>query len=244
MTAHDVSDHELEARLIRAGIRETPAPATLQKTLLGLGLGASALATASSVGALGLTKASASITAAALAKWAGIGAAAGLVLAATTHGVYRATRTAPAPLVSHSAPPREATRAPELAARAAVSGPLPVETASSPAPSAAPPRAVQSAPEGAEPASPLAAEIFFVDRGREAYQRGDALAALARLDGYERFFPHQRLLPEVLYLRMQSLRQQGETERATELAGRLVRDFPNNPHASSAKALLYGSVHR
>jgi hypothetical protein len=192
-----------------------------------------------------LTKASASITVAALAKWAAVGAAAGLVLATTTHGVYRATRTAPAPPVaSHSASLREATRAPKPLPRATVSEPLPVETASSLAASAAPPRSVQSTPERAEPSSPLAAEIAFVDGGREAYQRGDPLAALARLDGYERFFPHQRLLPEVLYLRMQSLRQKGETERARELARRLVRDFPNNPHASSAKALLYGGIQR
>jgi hypothetical protein len=244
MTAHDVSDHELEARLIRAGIQETPAPGTLQKTLLGLGLGASALGTASSVGALGLTKAGASITAAALAKWAGVGAAAGLVLATTTHGVYRATRAAPAPLVSNSTPPREATRAPELAARPAASEPLPAATASSLPPFAAPQRSVQSASERAEPLPPLAAEIAFVDRGREAYQRGDALAALARLDGYERFFPNQRLLPEVLYLRMQSLRQKGESERATELARRLMRDYPNNPHTSSARSLVQGNTHR
>ena len=244
MTAHHVSDHELEARLIRAGIRETPAPGSLQKTLLGLGLGASALGTASSVGALGLTKAGASITAAALVKWAGIGAAAGLVLAATSHGVYRVSRTAPAPVGSHSAPLREPTRAPELAPSARVSEPSPVGTASSLTPSAAPARSVQSVPESAEPDSPLAAEIAFVDGARVAYQRGEAGGALARLDGYERFFPHQRLLPEVLYLRMQSLRQKGETVRAKELAERLVRDFPNNPHASSAKALLYGGVHR
>jgi outer membrane protein assembly factor BamD (BamD/ComL family) len=83
-----------------------------------------------------------------------------------------------------------------------------------------------------------------VDGAREAYQRGNAGSALARLDGYERVFPQQRLLPEVLYLRMQSFRQRGETQRAQELAGRLVRDFPNNPHASSARALLQGSIKR
>jgi hypothetical protein len=245
MTAHDGSDDELAARLIRAGIRETPPPATLQKTLLGLGLGASAVGTASTAGALGLAKATASITVGAVAKWVGVGATAGLVLAAASDGVYRATRTVSAPTAGFpSVRPPETAPAPVHAPRAAPTEPAPARTAPALAPPAAPKRSVSSAPVKIEPESPLAAEIAWVDGAREAYQQGDAGATLARLEGYERMFPKQRLLPEVLYLRMQSLSQRGETERAKKLAGRLVRDFPNNPHASRARALLQGSTER
>ncbi|HEX6273449.1 MAG TPA: hypothetical protein VFZ53_10420 [Polyangiaceae bacterium] len=244
MTVHDVSDDELAARLIRAGIREAPPRDSLQKTLLALGLGASALGTAGSAGALGLAKASVVITAGALVKWAGAGAVAGLALAVTTHAVYRATRTESSPASLGPAPLREASRVPELATSVAVSEPVPAGTAPSLAPPAVPRRSSPPAAESAEAESPLAAEIAFVDAGREAYQRGDAAGALGRLDAYERMFPHRHLLPEVLYLRMQSLRRNGETEHAMKLAERLVRDFPNNPHASSAQALLRSGIER
>jgi hypothetical protein len=43
---------------------------------------------------------------------------------------------------------------------------------------------------------------------------------------------------------MQSLRQTGETERAAAIAETLVGNFPNNPHASTARALLRGKTTR
>jgi TolA-binding protein len=240
MTVPEPSDSELALRLIRAGIRETPAPGTLQRTLAGLGLAAGALGTASSAGALAATKAAASVTAVTLLKWAGAGAAAGVLFAASAHGVYRATRPE-APGAHPAAPARATTGAATLVASARRDDEPPtVAVTSAPVALAPSPRPPRSEPEGTETEAPLAAEVAFVDAGREAFQRGDFGAALARLDGYERAFSEQRLLPEVLYLRMQSLLRRGDAERAAELARRLVRDFPKNPHASSARAILTG----
>jgi TolA-binding protein len=240
MTVPEPSDSELALRLIRAGMRETPAPGTLQRTLAGLGLAAGALGTASSAGALAATKAAASVTAAALLKWAGAGAAAGVLFAASAHGVYRATH--PEARGAHAAAPTRATTgAATLAASARPYDESPtVAATSAPVAFTPAPRAPRSAPESTETEAPLAAEVAFVDAGREAFQRGDFAAALARLDGYERAFPEQRLLPEVLYLRMQALVRRGEADQAAELAKRLVRDFPKSPHASSARAILTG----
>jgi hypothetical protein len=242
MTVPEPSDSEFAVRLIRAGMRETPAPGTLQRTLAGIGLGAGALGTAASSGALAATKAATSVTAAALTKWAGVGAAAGVLLAASAHGVYRATQ--PAPRASVAAAPARKDPAPAKPVTNEKPRPTHVEPATAPVIAAAPPRSSPSAPPSADMEAPLAAELAFVDRGREAFQRGDLAAALARLDGYEKAFPEQRLLPEVLYLRMQALRKRGDTSGAAGLAGRLVRDFPNNPHVSSARAVLQGEGSR
>jgi hypothetical protein len=84
----------------------------------------------------------------------------------------------------------------------------------------------------------LAPEIAFVDRGRSAFQRGEFAATLALLEGYERTFSDARLLPEVLYLRMQALHQSGQAKQAVDLARHLVREFPNSAHAASARAVL------
>jgi hypothetical protein len=237
MTDSEPPDRDLEARLIRAGTLETPPSGTLQRTLLGLGLGASAVATVSSAGALGAAKAAAPTGLLALAKWAGIGAAGGLMVSAASYGVNYATRAETRSAPSSVAPGRT-SEPPAPATRGVAKEALPVQ-----APTA---RVVPSAAPARAPATfassdldvPLAAELAFVDRGRVAFQRGDPDAALALLDGYERAFPELRLTPEVIYLRMRAQRQRGDTERAAKLAERLLRDFPRSPHASSARAIL------
>jgi len=42
-------------------------------------------------------------------------------------------------------------------------------------------------------------------------------------------------------LRMRALSDGGQVELALELARRLVREFPRNPHAASARMVLDGS---
>ncbi len=238
MTDSEPPDRDLETRLIRAGMRETPPSGTLQRTLAGLGLGASAVATAGSAGALGATKAAAPLTAFVVAKWASIGAASGLMLTAATYGLNRATPAEPR-LAPSALPARAASDAPALAASTAASEALVVESSSPPAPPAAAPAAApKSATRDAELRVPLAAELAFVDRARVAFQRNDAGTALALLAGYERAFPELRLMPEVLYLRMQAHVQHGAPERAVALAERLAREFPHSPHASSARSIL------
>lgn len=240
MNDPELSDQELALRLIRAGMREKPPPGTLQRTLSGLGLGASALATASSAGAFGATKSAGSLGALVLTKWAASGAVAGLVLATATYGVERSmapTAAATSYVPLPTAPPPSSI-VPKLSLP--TSGEPPVvdgPSASLPSPAHPAPAPVPTSVDASQE-TPLAAEIAFVDRGREAFQRGNAAGALALLDGYEGAFPQTRLMPEVLYLRMQALRARGETGRAVEIAKRLLRGFPNNPHASSARAIL------
>jgi hypothetical protein len=241
MTDSEPPDREIELRLLRAGMRETPPSGTLQRTLAGLGLGASAIATASSAGALGATKAAASITALGLAKWASIGAVSGFMLTGATYGAQYATRANRPTSNSVAVPTASALPAPT----ASIWAGEPFREDSSSAfvpPSPVPLRAPRPAPASADAEAPLAAEIAFVDRGREALQRGDTGAALTLLASYERAFPDLRLMPEVLYLRMQVHRRRGEAARAHALAERLVRDFPRSPHASSARAILQGTV--
>jgi hypothetical protein len=241
MTDSEPPDRDLEARLIRAGTREVPPSGTLQRTLTGLGLGASALATVSSAGALGAAKAAAPAGLLGLAKWASIGAASGLMVTAASYGVQHATR-AQTPATSSSVAVRKANDLPApVASTFAEVTPLQSPSALA-APSAAPPRAATAAASAsAEADVPLAKELAFVDRGREAFQRNDAGAALALLEHYERSFPERRLMPEVLYLRMQAQRELGETGRAATLAARLLRDYPRSPHASSARSILQES---
>lgn len=238
MTDSEPPDSDLEARLIRAGTRDMPPSGTLQRTLAGLGLGASTVATVSSAGALGGAKAAASTGVLALAKWAGIGAASGLMVTAATYGVQHATRPQTPPVPSTvPAPKGSEARAPVPSAFE--SAPRLAESPSAlVVPSAAPPRPALTAPASSEADVPLARELAFVDRGREAFQRNDAGAALALLEHYELSFPELRLMPEVLYLRMQAQRQRGDVERAAKLAARLVREFPKSPHASSARSIL------
>jgi outer membrane protein assembly factor BamD (BamD/ComL family) len=87
---------------------------------------------------------------------------------------------------------------------------------------------------------PLAAELVLVDRGRALLQGGEPRAALAALDRYERDFADPRLLPEVLYLRMEALERLGMVQQATTVARQLAQSFPRSPHASRARAVLAG----
>jgi hypothetical protein len=239
MTDPEPPDRDIQARLLRAGMRETPPSGTLQRTLTGLGLGAGAIATVSSAGAIGAAKAAAPLTAIGLTKWAGLGVAGGIMLSATTYGVHRATRPATQPASSAvvappvSPPP---TAVPNPVTREPVEESTPALTR----PTAPPSPATVPAP-AAHTELPLATEVAFVDRAREAFQRGDSGAALRLLQSYEPSFTDRRLMPEVLYLRMRAHSRMGDDARAAQVAERLLRDFPKSPHASSARALLSGT---
>jgi TolA-binding protein len=242
---------ELPARLVRAGAAEVPSARSLERTLVALGAAATTLGSAGAAGALNAaasgaggafgTAASgkvASLTLLGLVKWAGTGIATGVAVSMVAHAVE------PAPVrVSPSAAPHGDVVAPP------VPEPRSEPTSATPAPVTEPsasieaPRVIQGdANRDVRPTellgAPLAAEVAFVDRGRSAFQRGDSKAALAALASYEREYPERRLLPEVLYLRLEALSASGEEARARELARRIVRDFAKSPHATRARALL------
>jgi hypothetical protein len=199
-----------------------------------VGLGATALGAASSAGALGAAKAAGSVTLLALTKWAGIGAMGGVVVAAAAHGLSGPEQRAPAPVVSVAAAPARPAPVAALPAPAQKS-----EMLAPPLESVLVRRSVApSAPGAEELEAPLAAEVAFVDRGRAAFQRGDLGGALAALAANEREFPAPRLLPEVLYLRMEASARGGHHAHAAELARRILRSFPQSPHAARARAVV------
>jgi hypothetical protein len=228
---------ELAARLLRAGSDEAPSPRSLQRTLSALGVGATALGAAGSAGALAAAKTASTLSLVVLSKWAGFGVLGGVVVAAAAHGLNPPARQvapgAPSAVLTsataapHSPVAREAPRATDVALAIA-----------EPAPPPATPRSAPPALTEPELEAPLAAEVAFVDRGRAAFQRGELTSALAALAGYEREFPEPRLLPEVLYLRMEASNRRGDRARALSLAERILRDYPRSPQVASARAVL------
>jgi hypothetical protein len=165
---------------------------------------------------------------ASVTRWSASGGA-----TAATSG--EATAAAPVPDATTEAPP-----GPE-----ASSAPLgPLEPAGR-SPATAPKALVSLAPFAAPAAggddtasAPLAAEVTFVDRGRALLQRGDALGALATLAGYERAFPERRLLPEVLFLRMEASVAAGDAVSGKAFARLILQTYGKSPHAARARALL------
>ncbi|HWP05739.1 MAG TPA: hypothetical protein VNN72_08360 [Polyangiaceae bacterium] len=241
----------LSARLLRAGADEAPAPRSLERTLAALGAASTALGAAGTAGALGASstagalgaagtgKVVATLTLVSLAKWAGVGVASGVLVSVAAHVVARAPEPNAQPIAAaassaevRSAPPTE-HRAPAQV----LPSPLPEASVTAEArtstPAAAPTHAVDE-----RAGAPLAAEVTFVDRGRALFQRGDGAGALAVLADYEQTFPERRLLPEVLYLRMEALSLAGERARASDIARRIVRNYGKGPHAARARAVL------
>lgn len=225
---------ELLSRLIRAAAAERPSARSMSRTLSALGLGATTLGVAASAGATGAGPAG-TLTLAVIGKWAGLGLASGVVVAGVAHGVARlpSSPATPSPVAQVSAPPELAPPSPKIVPSAS---PSPVDSAL-PASVVRPPSAKSAGPEVAVRA-PLAAELVLVDRGRTLLQRSEPQAALSALDPYERVFAEPRLVPEVLYLRMEAFERLGMRPQATAVAQQLARDFPRSPHAARARDVL------
>jgi hypothetical protein len=246
---------ELGALLLRAGSEEGPSHRSLQRTLSALGVGVTALGAASSASALGTagtaataglgagaaaaavgTKWAGSLGVVVLAKWGGVGVASGIAVALAVHGGTAAVQRAPVAALST---PAVVTSVPSaVVASAPAPHAIETERAAPEPPAAVASEAKSSASVAEEEAAPLAAEVAFVDRGRAAYQHGDALGAERALSGYEAEFAEPRLLPEVLYLRMEIATQRGERARAVALAERILRQHARSPHAARARLVL------
>jgi hypothetical protein len=235
----DPEKDELLSRLVRAGASERPSSRSMSRTLSALGLGATTLGIATSAGAIGAAGPVGTLTLAVIGKWASLGLASGVVVASVAHGVARLPSS-----------PSMPSPAPQISASPAI---VPSSSSSSVAFSAPPSPLGTSLPPpvGRLPSSgsgrtdvavraPLAAELVLVDRGRALLQGGSPRAALSALDRYERDFAGPRLLPEVLYLRMEALEQLGMTAQATAIARQLAQGFPRSPHAARARRVLTG----
>jgi hypothetical protein len=118
--------------------------------------------------------------------------------------------------------------------------PPPVEVVPTSSASSAPRTIVPTAKTkvAEDESAPLAAEVMFVDRARADLAGGRTADALSALGDYERQFPDARLLPEVLFLQLETYERLGRTSDARRAAQRLVSGFPRSPHVGRARALL------
>jgi hypothetical protein len=252
------------AELLRAGADEQPGEAGVTRTLAALGLSGAVLTTTAAASGAGATSLASSISsgaalsagaagggasgvvsAALLVKWVGVGVVGGMSLAGAAAVM---TRPAPPPsaVVARAGHTVVAPSASASASRPAL--PVVVEAPRSREPSQVahepPPRVGSVAAPSLRATSeealgmPLAAEVLFVDRGRALLRAGRTLEGLAALERYEQEFSEARLLPEVLFLRLEGNERLGRTREARGFAERLASGFPQSPHAARARQLL------
>ncbi len=253
----------LAARLLQAGAEEQPGANGVQRTLAALGVSAAVVSTGSAAAAaVGAAKATAgaggagvgfsvaggaakAVSATLLVKWIGIGVVSGVGLAGAA-----AVATQPATsssVESHAMASARAAIAPANSSTPELPQPSVAEAASSAlavaAPTlVAPPRVVSEpvvVPPALDVGAPLAAEVAFVDRARALLAAGRAEQGLGLLQSYERDFPEARLLPEVLFLRLETYQRLQRDGEARAAAQRLLDGFPQSPHASRARKLLF-----
>jgi hypothetical protein len=250
---------DFEQDLLRSWEREQPSDAARQGALalVGVAAGLAASTTASTAAATGAKVATgsmapkaASLGAAALGKWALVGA--GLVAlavgGATVEYARSSSREAPAavamaaplpgPVVAPSPSSPAAVPAPPATAppAAASAVPPPPPLAALPAPSAPP--ASPTALEPAPPALGLGQQVAALDRARDALASGSAAGALRQIDDYDRQFPRGALAQEAAALRIEALFQQGSRAAAFLLADRFLASNPRSPHAARIRLLV------
>jgi hypothetical protein len=246
----------LAAQLLRAGADEQPSEVSVERTLAALGVSAAALTTTTAAAAAGGAQLSSATAASAggakaatltlLAKWVGVGVVGGIGLASVATVATAPKSAEPAaqasvvvaPAVSAAA--KKLAPAPQPSAAVVAAEEPPVDVAPTPAaPHVAPSAAPAVAPEPVlEVGTPLAAEVAYVDRARALVASGQSAQGLALLRGYEHDFPEARLLPEVLFLQLETLDRLGRSGEARAAARRLVDGFPQSPHANRARKLL------
>lgn len=94
----------------------------------------------------------------------------------------------------------------------------------------------------AAPASPLAAEIRFLDAARSASRRGHYTTALRTVEDYRRQFPHGTLLADAEVVAIEALTADNAKERARERAERFLIDHPDDPHARRVRQRLTSTL--
>jgi hypothetical protein len=239
---------ELGKALLSAGRDEWPSDEALSRTLAAIGAGAAVVtATGGAIAAAGASAGTAAkgsavvVSFASVAKWLGMGALGGVVVAGVAHEITPASHAPLEPKTTVTAPAPKALgesndRAPALKPQLE---PIPVVAEAEPPKVVARPSDVTHR-EAAERGVPLAAEVALVDRARAALASGSASRALEELRTYESAFPEPRLLPEVLFLRMEAHLAAGNAARARETAEQSVRLFPRSPHAARAREVIDG----
>jgi hypothetical protein len=221
---------EVERLLLAAGADERPGEESVRKAATALGLVPQAALVAATIGATRVVRWQST------AAWIGastLGLASVVGMAVVAHGRVAAQTHATSTAAYH-APPPERTSAPA----AATSEP----TAA--APSAAPPigsaLAAESLPRPHhELTSPgLREQAEALDVARASLATGDARRALARLDDFDRRFPHGPLHEEALLLRIEALARDGDRAAAVSLADRFVKAFPASVHTDRVASIV------
>jgi hypothetical protein len=247
----------LAAELLRAGVDEQPSEVSVERTLAALGVSGAVLTTTTAAAAAGGAQLSSATAVSAggakaatltlLAKWVGVGVVGGIGLASVATVATAPNSAEPAahasvvvaPAVSVAAKKPPPAPQPSTAVVAAEEPPVDVAPSPAVAPHVAPSAAPGVAPEPVlEVGTPLAAEVAYVDRARALVASGQSAQGLALLRGYEHDFPEARLLPEVLFLQLETLERLGRRSEARAAAQRLVDGFPRSPHANRARKLL------
>jgi hypothetical protein len=240
----------LAAQLLQAGGDEQPGAAGIERTLAALGVSGALLTTAAAAGAsaAGVAGSGAKVvTATLLAKWIGVGVLGGVTLsgAAALLSGPAAPASPQASRASAALPQVAPVATPPSAAAPAVEMLVPAlaeSAAAVAAPVVAPSHALPTLPLTndvvVEVGAPLAAEVTFIDGARALLASGQAEQGLSQLRRYEQEFPEARLLPEVLFLRMETCDRLGRSSEARAAATRLVRGFAHSPHAARARKLL------
>lgn len=101
-----------------------------------------------------------------------------------------------------------------------------------------PPQAVTPRRSSPSSATSVADEVRVLERARRAIANSDPAAALGQLARYQRSFHAPVLVPEALYLRMEALMLSGDHPSALQTAQTIVAQYPTDPHAARARALL------
>jgi hypothetical protein len=253
------TDAGMQQTLLALGVSgvllsSTSAAAVVGAKLMGAGAAGAAGAGTAGAGAVGVGAAGVGLTSAGsitplsvivVLKWLGMGVVGGLSLAGVAAVATKPSAPSARPVVvarATDAPPqaKQAATAPRKSESqpAVVQEPAPNLTVS------ATPRAVVGRVElpAAEPVLdvgiPLATEVAYVDHARALLVAGQSSEGLALLDHYEQKFPGARLLPEVLFLKLEACERSGRSAEARSAAQRLVEGFPKSPHAGRARKLL------
>jgi hypothetical protein len=215
-------------RLLRSAALDVPSATSRRKLMAFTGTAAAGVATS------GLASAGVSTLGKSVLLWVGIGSVGGGALAYTASELSQPSR----PVAAEARPAKlpEAPAAEPVTALPVVPSEPPVE----PAPAAlskVAPHVAPSAPSAAHaPAPSLFEELRVIESARAAAGRGDAGAALAALDNYDRSFPGGQFAPEALALRVEALASGGNGVRARELADEFARRYPRHPLRSRVNA--------
>ncbi len=255
----------LAALLLRSGAEEKPSAAVLSRTteaVAAAAAAATASAAAASAASTALSAAratggnavfkGATLGVGAVAKWVAIGALGGAVALSSVQALIagqgtKHTQVVPAPAANAltEKPSQRSTATtrtiPELVASAEPRETVPPNAGEAQrAHSTEPALADLAKPEapGHTDGAFLAAEVRFVEQGRSLLQRAAFAEALDQLAPYEDRFPHQQLLTEVLFLRMEASSRLGNVERARALAARVLTLGVVGRQAAQAREVL------